>query len=91
MAQLQSISHEIARCRQILQISQTRLAQIMNLKTHRLSDLEKARSTPSDAEALRIRRQLSQLLRDAQWATRNCSPVLETDPRLRALREGLAC
>lgn len=91
MAQSQSLSHEITRCRQVLQISQARLAQMMNLKTHRLSDLEKARSSPSEAEALRIRRQLTQILREADWMMRMSSSVLDLDPRLRSLRHGLAC
>lgn len=83
---LQSIAQEITRCRQMLHISQTRLAQIMNLKLHRLSDLEKARSTPSEAEELRIRRQLSNLLHEADWLVRGSSHVLARDPRLRNLR-----
>lgn len=92
MSNFQSLAHEISRCRQLLQISQTRLAQLINLKTHRLSDLEKARSTPSDAEATRIRRQLTQILREASWLMRPSSSALATDPRLRPLRgQGIAC
>lgn len=92
MSKLQSLAHEITRCRQLLQISQTRLAQLMNLKTHRLSDLEKARSTASEAEAMRIRRQLTQILREASWMMRPSSPVLALDPRLQPLRgQGIAC
>ncbi|MBN9417377.1 hypothetical protein ABS71_10185 [bacterium SCN 62-11] len=86
MYQLPSIASEISRCRQLLHISQTRLAQIMNLKLHRLSDLEKARSVPSEAEALRIRRQLTQILREADWMKRSSTPVLAADPRLQSLR-----
>ena len=81
-----SIASEIARCRQLLHLSQPRLAQIMNLKLHRLSDLEKARSVPSEAEALRIRRQLTQILREADWMRRCPTPSLAADPRLNALR-----
>ena len=88
---MSSISQEISRCRQLLQLSQTRLAQIMNLKLHRLSDLEKGRSLPSEAEALRIRRQLAQVLREADWMMRMSSSVLDMDPRLRSLRQGIAC
>ncbi len=88
---MSSISQEITRCRQLLQLSQTRLAQIMNLKLHRLSDLEKGRSLPSEAEAARIRRQLAQVLREVDWMVRMPSSVLDMDPRLRALRAGIAC
>ena len=86
MTQPPSIASEIARCRQMLHLSQTRLAQIMNLKLHRLSDLEKARSLPSEAEAMRIRRQLNQILREADWMRRASTPGLAADPRLQALR-----
>lgn len=85
-----SIAQEITRCRALLQISQPRLAQLMNVKTHRLSDLEKARSIPTEMEEVRLRRQLSQLMHEASWMLRSC-PDLSDDPRLRALRsEGLA-
>ena len=80
-----SIAQEITRCRELLQISQTRMAQLMNLKTHRLSDLEKARSIPSDSEDVRLRRQLLQIMHEARWMVRSC-PSLGNDPRLRALR-----
>ena len=83
---LQSIAQEITRCRQMLHISQARLAQIMNLKLHRLSDLEKARSTPSEAEELRIRHQLRNLLQEADWLVRGPSQILSRDPRLQSLR-----
>ncbi|MBX3170378.1 MAG: hypothetical protein KF760_23430 [Candidatus Eremiobacteraeota bacterium] len=92
MSNFPSLAHEITRCRQLLQLSQPRLAQLMNLKTHRLSDLEKARSIPSDAEATRIRRQLTQILHEASWMVRPSSPALALDPRLRPLRgQGIAC
>jgi len=85
-----SIAQEITRCRRMLQISQTRMAQLMNLKTHRLSDLEKARSVPSESEELRLRRQLLLLMGEASWTLRTC-PSLGGDPRLQALRsEGIA-
>ena len=61
-----SLSHELTRCRERLQISQIVLAKMMNLKTHRLSDLEKARSFPSEAEAARVRRRLYQIMHDTQ-------------------------
>ena len=80
-----SLAQEITRCRNLLQISQTRMAQLMNLKTHRLSDLEKARSIPTESEEVRVRRQLRQLMNEASWMVRSC-PSLGSDPRLRALR-----
>jgi len=85
-----SIAQEITRCRGLLQISQPRMARLMNLKTHRLSDLEKARSIPTESEEVRLRRQLMQLMNQASWMVRSC-PSLAGDPRLRALRnEGIA-
>jgi transcriptional regulator with XRE-family HTH domain len=85
-----SLSQEIARCRELLQISQARMAQLMNMKTTRLSDLEKARSTPSDAEARRLSHLLQRIVKEFTWLARSAPGIL-SDPRLNALRSrGLA-
>lgn len=80
-----SLSQEISRCRELLQISQSRLAQLINVKTTRLSDLEKARSTPSDAEARRLSHLLQRIIKEFNWLARS-SPGILSDPRLNALR-----
>ena len=59
-----SLSQEITRCRELLQISQSRMAQLMCLKTTRLSDLEKARSIASEAEAKRLRYILKRIVEE---------------------------
>lgn len=82
-----SLAHEITRVRHKLQISQMRLARLMNLKTHRLSDLEKARSIPSEPEANRLRRLLYQLVQEHSPQSPTLAP-LRSDPRLQALIRG---
>ncbi|MBS2038234.1 hypothetical protein JST97_24830 [bacterium] len=81
-----SLSQEISRCRELLQISQSRMAQLVSLKTTRLSDLEKARSLPSEAEAKRLRYNLKRIVEDFHRMARS-TPSLLADPRLRSLRE----
>lgn len=82
-----SLAQEISRVRQKLQISQMRLARLMNLKTHRLSDLEKARSIPSEPEDNRLRRMLRQLVQEGPPQPPSLAP-LRSDPRLQALMRG---
>ncbi len=79
-----SLAHEIARCREKLHISQVRLARLVNLKTHRLSDLEKARSTPTQAEEERGRQQLRHIMRESV-SLGLALPPLRDDPRLSTL------
>ncbi|MBT9588223.1 hypothetical protein IV102_33105 [bacterium] len=81
-----SLAQELSRCRERLQISQVRLARLMNLKTHRLSDLEKARSLPSEAEAGRVRRQLYKIMNESSLLGSSLVP-LRSDPRLIALMD----
>jgi transcriptional regulator with XRE-family HTH domain len=76
-----SLAQELAHCRERLQISQVRLARLMNLKTHRLSDLEKARSTPTEAEAQRVRAQLQQIMNESLTLL-PALPPLRNDPLL---------
>lgn len=78
-----SIARELTRCRKHLQISQMRLARLMNLKTHRLADLEKARSQPTEAEEARVRRQIRLLLE--QFDPSVGLPPSMRDPRLLGL------
>lgn len=85
MASHMSISKEISSCRELLQISQSRMAQLMSLKTTRLSDLEKARSVPSEAEARRLRYTLQRIVEEFHRMARS-TPGLLADPRLRSLR-----
>ncbi len=77
-----SLSGELTRCRETLQISQVRLARLMNLKTHRLADLEKGRSQASMAEANRLRRQMAILMRELQAHQNLQSSPLLADPRV---------
>jgi len=81
-----SIARELTRCRKRLQISQMRLARLINLKTHRLADLEKARSQPTEAEEARVRRQIRLLLQHFDPAL-SLPPSLR-DPRLLGLMSG---
>lgn len=57
-----SLSREIGRCRRRLRLSQIQLSRMLNMKLHRLSDLEKARSLPTAVEEERVRRRLRQVL-----------------------------
>lgn len=56
-----SLSHEIAVCRERLQLSQLHLSRLLKVKLHRLSDLEKARSLATPLEELRLRQRLQYL------------------------------
>ncbi len=60
-----SLAQELSRTRSYLGISQLRLARVLGLKLHRLSDLEKARSTPTALEDRRLRPRLSEMVRRA--------------------------
>jgi DNA-binding transcriptional regulator YiaG len=57
-----SLSREIGRCRRRLRLSQIELSRLLNMKLHRLSDLEKARSLPTAVEEERVRRRLRQVV-----------------------------
>lgn len=57
-----SLSRELGRCRRRLRISQLQLSRLLNMKLHRLSDLEKARSLPTAVEEQRVRRRLQEML-----------------------------
>jgi len=70
-----SLSYEITRCRKLLGVGQMVLSRWLDLKTHRLSDLEKGRSLPSPSEDLRLRRKLQRIVE---------SFALEGDGRLEA-------
>ena len=58
---LPSIASELTRCRSDYALSQVRLSQLLEMKLHRLSDLEKARSFPQPREEQRLRRRLREL------------------------------
>lgn len=64
MAQLyrNSLSQELTYGRFRLGLGQVRLSRLLNMKVHRLSDLEKARSLATPMEERRIRSQLAELL-----------------------------
>jgi transcriptional regulator with XRE-family HTH domain len=57
----QSLGTEIFRTRMRLKIGQIRLAKLLNVKLHRLSDLERGRSFANPLEEQRLRRNLEQL------------------------------
>jgi len=57
-----SLSQELTYGRFRLGLGQVRLSRLLNMKVHRLSDLEKARSLPTPLEERRIRSQLAELL-----------------------------
>lgn len=57
-----SLSQEITYGRFRMGLGQVRLSRLLNMKVHRLSDLEKARSLPTPWEEKRIRLQLAELM-----------------------------
>lgn len=62
----QSVAQELSIIRNHLRLGQIQLARLLNIKLHRLSDLEKGRSWPTPVEESRIRRQLKQLMADTE-------------------------
>ena len=65
-----SLSQLLTKGRQKLGIGQIRLSKLLNIKLHRLSDLEKSRSFPSPMEEERLRRQMLEILEEANRGQR---------------------
>lgn len=57
-----SLATCLTQARNELGIGQIQMSKLLNLKVHRLSDLEKCRSCASPLEEERIRRELNRLL-----------------------------
>ena len=57
-----TLSQEISRCRHLLSVGQMVLSRWLDIKVHRLSDLEKGRSFASPSEETRIRRKLRRII-----------------------------